>query len=1408
MRLRTLLPMRRPGLLFGLHLASLAVLSYHYYRYVAGLVSPLFLAVAAGIAVVAAVVLERVRLRAVLAVAVAAAAVWLTREAGVAVLGRIQAVAGASGAAGLTARFDSGMVASVPAMALAFLLTFALRRRPRLYLWHPALVAPVVAALFWSQGRFDVTIFPHPSILAATVTGFLLLEAVVMTAGALRLGARTPRGGADVAAARAARLSAAAGTAGGGSGAAGSRLRRREVIPLVLLLLPLFLIVLGAVVGRYNEGSTGPGGGLIRPTLFRFDFADYINLESEISLSRDLVLLYREQAEASRQELRLRAGGRLLRRFVLSGYEPRQGFFAETPPGEVPEPRTVGEGAMQLPGRDYRGRSEVLQEYYLVNFDPSSLVSVNYPVEVVPYEAWSDSSFARIYEVTSRASDAPPDALARARVPRPGTDGGNAFSEEWYRYHTDYGGNEALAELAREVTADVDGDYAKARAIEQYFLDEFYYSLRPGVAADGNQLQHFLFESRKGYCSYFAFSMTLMARSLGLPSRVAVGFFVDPRMSVMDYYAVRADMAHAWVEVYFEDYGWIEFDPTASTIAPGEEFALDPNLDMEQISALLEELINNRDELSRAAASPDQGEAGGGGGLRSGLSTLYRVALRNWWLLLAVAYAAAVTLYRYAPRLRAARARDYRGRVRARFAGLLRELESAGFRATPHETVAEYAARLHRQHGVETRQCTEGYLAALFDAGFGEADYEAYLGAERAARTDFRVAVPRGRRILGFVAPYLHLRAPERPKGDAAAAGAGERGPADSGARSGEPDHDSGPRDGRSGAGVSRSLIALVAGLLALGLAGQPLSAQQTRPGASDRPAGWYADRALEAIESENYERAVEMLQDGQERYPDAVELYTILGDLYFGEELYRLALEEYRTAEDIEPRNFNVLRSTALSLGRLNEEREAVHYLERLLDLYPDSPDVIADLGWMYFKTHQLEKGEELLLEAIEEYGDERNLTMTLGTIYADMYRFEESKEYYERSIESALEDGRSYFASVAYYNLSLLQKAFYRFNGAMQSTDRSINQAERSTGHLAKGELFEMQMDFRRAHDQYTEAYNLDEDTPLAKLDLAALYQTFGRLDEALAYVRDVYESDDLHWLFNFGTDERRHRMELHNLLSTIYRGKARVLSYTPSAGPLEWIANTAGRVRYRVLSWYHDMTFRRYATDVADAYEREGSTLNAHWTYYRAHERYPRLAAEYLDRARRLETRVIPEADPFYAMNAAVLAGDRGSAAAAIDAMHPRWERSTIAEGLREMALLATQQDDGVAAARAAVELYRVNRGGLRQHGIELPVMLRVSGPRGRFGRRLLAAVEGAGLQPVGGPAVGSGSDRSGAGGGGVALRLEVEFFDDGRVAYRLLDDGRFLLGDTLEAASTDRATAVRMARRIADDIFRVE
>jgi hypothetical protein len=77
-------------------------------------------------------------------------------------------------------------------------------------------------------------------------------------------------------------------------------------------------------------------------------------------------------------------------------------------------------------------------------------------------------------------------------------------------------------------------------------------------------VEYFLFEQRRGYCEQFSSSLAVMARSLGIPARVATGYAPGEYNPFTGYYDVRASDAHAWVEVYFPGYGWSTFDPTPS----------------------------------------------------------------------------------------------------------------------------------------------------------------------------------------------------------------------------------------------------------------------------------------------------------------------------------------------------------------------------------------------------------------------------------------------------------------------------------------------------------------------------------------------------------------------------------------------------------------------------------------------------------------------------------------------------------------------------------------------------------------------------------------------------------------------------------------------------------------------------
>ncbi len=75
-------------------------------------------------------------------------------------------------------------------------------------------------------------------------------------------------------------------------------------------------------------------------------------------------------------------------------------------------------------------------------------------------------------------------------------------------------------------------------------------------------IANFLFERKQGHCEYFASSMAVMLRTLGIPSRVVNGFRSDEFNDLTGNYVVRAKDAHSWVEAYFPGYGWQTFDPT------------------------------------------------------------------------------------------------------------------------------------------------------------------------------------------------------------------------------------------------------------------------------------------------------------------------------------------------------------------------------------------------------------------------------------------------------------------------------------------------------------------------------------------------------------------------------------------------------------------------------------------------------------------------------------------------------------------------------------------------------------------------------------------------------------------------------------------------------------------------------
>lgn len=159
-----------------------------------------------------------------------------------------------------------------------------------------------------------------------------------------------------------------------------------------------------------------------------------------------------------------------------------------------------------------------------------------------------------VYTVESYVSDATPAELRAAS--------GVARSDLYTQLPRPY---TRAAALANTVTANATNTYDKVQALIGWIGAHTRYSTDiPPLPAGADTVDQFLFGTRVGFCEQISTSLAVMLRSLGIPAREAVGYVPGGYNPITDLYDVRAEDAHAWVQVWFPGYGWQSFDPTAS----------------------------------------------------------------------------------------------------------------------------------------------------------------------------------------------------------------------------------------------------------------------------------------------------------------------------------------------------------------------------------------------------------------------------------------------------------------------------------------------------------------------------------------------------------------------------------------------------------------------------------------------------------------------------------------------------------------------------------------------------------------------------------------------------------------------------------------------------------------------------
>jgi hypothetical protein len=206
------------------------------------------------------------------------------------------------------------------------------------------------------------------------------------------------------------------------------------------------------------------------------------------------------------------------------------------------------------------------------------------------------------------------------------------------------------------------------------------------------------------------------------------------------------------VEVYFGEYGWIEFDPSSQVIAPGEEDTIQFGFDFQSFARLLEEILKNQHTLEERRPETIEVEDRVrllGEELIRGLKFIARL----WYFFLPALYLFIITLVKSLPLVGAALTANPRVRVKRLFAATRIRLEGLGLTKSGEESLLEYALRIESGYPLSLSQWVKAYLQCVFDEVFETESFDQALQKRREFLISLRRCFGPLRRLLGFLNP-------------------------------------------------------------------------------------------------------------------------------------------------------------------------------------------------------------------------------------------------------------------------------------------------------------------------------------------------------------------------------------------------------------------------------------------------------------------------------------------------------------------------------------------------------------------------------------------------------------------------------------------------------------------------------
>jgi transglutaminase-like putative cysteine protease len=225
-------------------------------------------------------------------------------------------------------------------------------------------------------------------------------------------------------------------------------------------------------------------------------------------------------------------------------------------------------GSPRLSGQTGQAEQQIVQSFTLAKDQPNLVFAAYRPAEIfiVAENLSRDSGdglrlpetlkAGMTYSVVSYRPNFDPALLRQASTRYPPD-----ISQRYLQLPANI--SPRVRNLAQTLAAPYPTNYDKVMALTDHLLTNYPYNFFPPPHPPGAEVvDTFLFEDREGVCEQYVTALVVMARTLGIPARLATGYGSGDYNPLTGYYEVRLNHAHSWVEVYFPESGWVPFDPT------------------------------------------------------------------------------------------------------------------------------------------------------------------------------------------------------------------------------------------------------------------------------------------------------------------------------------------------------------------------------------------------------------------------------------------------------------------------------------------------------------------------------------------------------------------------------------------------------------------------------------------------------------------------------------------------------------------------------------------------------------------------------------------------------------------------------------------------------------------------------